>query len=163
VYLTHRSSNALAVTQSTPTATNSFVILVAGTLVYGRGDEAATKEEIEEAVAAGLIPAPVDAAEAGETAPLLQPSRGAAAAAAIPARSVPVGIRAGSLTGAASPHPHGSLLSGSFSNRATMTITHGSYSRGLTGYGSLPRGSLGAGSLISRGIRDRRGEGSTEE
>jgi len=132
---------------------------VAGTLVYGRGDEEASQLEIAEAVAAGLIPAPIDAVESAAaagatvTTPLL-----ATATTPIPAaaRSTPVGIR-GSFTGGldgglASPAHH--VLGSSL--KATMTITHGSYSRSLTAYGSLPRGSFGGPGGLARSIRERR-------
>lgn len=119
------------------------MILVAGTLVYGRGDEEASKEELAAAVASGELPESLTAVdeEAASAAPLLQP---AAPAVGIPARTAPVGIRTG-----ASPHPHGMLSS---SLKATATITHGSYSRSLTA-GSL-RGSMGAGGgLVARARR----------
>ncbi|KAI8468404.1 MAG: hypothetical protein J3K34DRAFT_11376 [Monoraphidium minutum] len=116
-----------------------FVILVAGTLVYGRGDEEEADEDlIEEPPAAA-------AAAADEEAPLLGAPAAASAPRAAPARaapvSVPVGIRG------ASPQPHGSLSS---SFRATSTITHGSFSRSV-GRGSLQR----AGSVMARAARER--------
>ncbi|GBF91089.1 hypothetical protein Rsub_04758 [Raphidocelis subcapitata] len=129
-----------------------FVILVAGTLVYGRGDEEANKEELAAAIASGAIPPPAEATEtpADEEAAGRVPS----AAAPVPARSVPVGIRAGA---AASPHPTNAILGSSL--RATATITHGSYSRSLTHYGSL-RGSLaGQAGLMARAARERSRDG----
>jgi hypothetical protein len=129
----------------------SFVILVSGTLVYGRGDEEEGKQELEAALASGAIPAEAATAAAPvdeEAAPLLAAAAAAAAApAAIPARSVPVGIRAA----AASPHVSNAMMGSSL--KATMTITHGSYSRSLSAYSSMPRGSLGRQGSLSRRLR----------
>lgn len=129
-----------------------FVILVAGTLVYGRGDEEATKEELTEALAASdQLPAATLAPADEETAPLLTAPAAAGPSAPVSApsatRSVPVGIRA------ASPHAHAMLSS---SLKATMTITHGSYSRSLTHSSFTHRGSFTSGAgLAARVARER--------
>lgn len=93
-----------------------FCVLVAGTLVYGRGDEEGAKEEM-----AAILEEPEAAQQpAAETTPLL-----------IPPAAVPVAApaAAGSYA-AAEPIP----VSSSF--KATMTMVTGSYSRSFT------RGSL---------------------
>lgn len=119
------------------------MILVAGTLVYGRGDEEATKDELSEALASGAGAAVAAADE--ESAPLLAP--GAPPAAPAPSQPIPAGRGSGPST-SAPVGIRGASLSSSI--KATVTITHGSYSR------SVPRGSVGRpGGLMARAARER--------
>eukprot|EP00877_Chromochloris_zofingiensis_P012180 jgi/Chrzof1/7215/Cz02g15020.t1 len=106
-----------------------FVILVLGTLVYGKGDERGAKEELSAAVTEALAATGVLDDSAADTAPLLTSHAAAAAVSQpIPARSVPVGV------------PPAAAAS---SLKATMNITSGSYSyRGSSFAASLPRNSL---------------------
>ncbi|KIZ00286.1 hypothetical protein MNEG_7674 [Monoraphidium neglectum] len=136
-----------------------FVVLVAGTLVYGKGDEAASKGDIDaaasgdrdapagytredpEAAAAPLLPG-MDAAVDVQSEPTLIATGRSGPI------SMPVGIRS------ASPSQRG----GSF--RASMTIAQGSYRGSYTLVGSGPRGlSLDAapGELTVRETATRRG------
>lgn len=85
-----------------------FVVLVTGTLVYGKGDEEASKKELQEAVAAAIDVAADEApqapgADTSVTIPVPAPG---------PSRPVPM------------------LMSSSL--KATMTISVGSYSRSLS-------------------------------
>ncbi|WIA30810.1 hypothetical protein OEZ86_000868 [Tetradesmus obliquus] len=106
-----------------------FVVLVAGTMVYGRGDEEATKQELSEAVAEAFVAAPTPAAATDEEqAPLLPPSIGTTSATLpIAARGVPMPSEP-------------IIVRGSF--KSTMNIMSGSYSRSFSTRSSLPRGSL---------------------
>lgn len=94
-----------------------FLVLVAGTMVYGRGDEQGTKEELADAVAEALSAGPA----VEEQAPLLPPAAAAIPVQAVATPSEPIVVR------------------GSF--KSTMTMVSGSYSRSFT-RGSLPRGSF---------------------
>lgn len=100
-------------------ASRSFVVLVAGTVVYGRGDEEAAKAALSSAVSDALSAPTTAAAAALDEAPLLT------APLSVPADPVlvsqPIVVR------------------GSF--KSTMTMVSGSYSRSFT-RSSLPRGSL---------------------
>ena len=49
-----------------------FVVLVAGTVIYGKGDEVQQKEELEELEALGELP-PDRAAELAASAPMFAP------------------------------------------------------------------------------------------
>lgn len=154
-----------------PLQAAGFAALVAGTLVYGRGDDEAARQELAAAVAAGEIsereaaaiaaavaagaPLPDAAAAADEEAAHAGGALGGA-----PAASAPIGVAGGGAARASAPV---GILSSSL--RASQTMTHGSYSRSLTrhhhaggfGAGSIPRGSLGAGGLMARGAREQRG------
>jgi hypothetical protein len=106
-----------------------FVVLVAGTMVYGRGDEESAKQELSEAVAEALVAEPTPTAAAAavdETAPLLPPTIGISTTLPIAARGVPMPSEP-------------IIVRGSF--KSTMNIMSGSYSRSFT-RSSLPRGSL---------------------
>jgi hypothetical protein len=100
-------------------------VLVAGTVVYGRGDEESTKQELSEAVAEAFVASPSPAA-AEEQAPLLPPTIGISSTLPIEARGMPVPSEP-------------IIVRGSF--KSTMNIMSGSYSRSFT-RASLPRGSL---------------------
>ena len=50
-----------------------FVVLVAGTVIYGKGDEVQQKEELEDLEAAGELP-PDSAAEFAASAPMFAPT-----------------------------------------------------------------------------------------
>lgn len=91
----------------------SFVVLVTGTMVYGKGDEEGSKQELAEAMAGSLDGTPAAALEAAETAPLLAP-------AAVPAVAVPAH--------AGVPMPSDPIVVRS-SFKATMNLMSGSYSR----------------------------------
>jgi hypothetical protein len=91
-----------------------FVVLVTGTMVYGRGDEEGSREELAEALE-GETEA---AAAAQETSPLLPP---AAAAAPAATSAVPMPGRPGA--GPSEPV----IIRSSF--KATMNMMSGSYSR----------------------------------
>jgi hypothetical protein len=95
----------------------SVVVLVTGTMVYGRGDEEGSKQELAEAMAESLDGTPAAALDAvAETAPLLGPSAAAAASAvAVPAHG-----------GVAVPSDP-IVVRSSF--KATMNLMSGSYSR----------------------------------
>jgi hypothetical protein len=96
-----------------------FVVLVTGTMVYGKGDEQGSKEELEEAMQAALEPAPAAAAVEAERSPLLAPS----AAAAVPV-SPAVAVVPGGVPGTPSDPI---VVRSSF--KATMNLMSGSYSR----------------------------------
>jgi hypothetical protein len=97
------------------TCVGRFAVLVTGTMVYGRGDEEGSKQELAEAMADALDTTP--AAAAAETTPLLLP----AAAVATPAAVVVPG-RLGVLA------PSDPIVVRS-SFKATMNLMSGSYSR----------------------------------
>jgi hypothetical protein len=101
-------------------------VLVAGTVVYGRGDEEATKQELTAAVTEAFVtsPAPVPTEE---QAPLLPPTIGISSTLPIEARGMPMPSEP-------------IIVRGSF--KSTMNIMSGSYSRSFTTRSSLPRGSL---------------------
>lgn len=111
------------------------MVLVAGTVVYGRGDEEGAKEELSSAVAAALAADAPEAAAAslpGEAAPLLGSSAPMSMSRAVPVVEAPVV---------------------SSSLKATMNIMSASYSRSFT-RGSLPRGSFNPGGLAQPPSRD---------
>lgn len=91
-----------------------FAVLVTGTMVYGRGDEEGSKQELAEAMADALDGTP---AAAAETVPLLLPTAAVTtpAAMAMPGR---MGM----------PEPSDPIVVRS-SFKATMNLMSGSYSR----------------------------------
>jgi hypothetical protein len=89
-------------------------------MVYGKGDEQGTKEELEEAMHAALEPAAAAAVEA-ERSPLLPQS---AAAAAVPVSAAVAVAVPGGVPGTPSDPI---VVRSSF--KATMNLMSGSYSR----------------------------------
>lgn len=110
-----------------------FVVLVTGTMVYGRGDEEGSKQELMEALQEEGV------STEAETSPLLPPAAAPGGVVAVPVAALPAGV------------PSEPMVVRS-SLKATMNLMSGSYSRSFT-HGSLPR-SMRTGSLLHNHPRD---------
>ncbi len=104
--------------ETCPVVRHRFAVLVAGTLVYGKGDEKGAKEELAHAVTEALAAQPTAATD-GEPALVTTTS--------VPVTSRPIAV---------------SYMQTS-SLKATRNILSGSYSRSFSR--SLPRSALGGG------------------